>query len=58
MCKTLCLVCDLELGASRACIIFREITQKTLTKDIIHWLELLTEILSFVQIFSVRKTTT
>ena len=29
-----------------------------LTKDIFHWLELITEILSFLQIFSMRKTTT
>ena len=29
-----------------------------LTEDIIHWLELMTEILSFLHIFSVRKTTT
>ena len=29
-----------------------------LTEDIIHLLELITEILSFLQIFSVRKATT
>ena len=45
-------------GASRVCITFLQITQKILTKDIFHWLELITEILSFLQIFSVRKTTT
>ena len=45
-------------GASRACITFAQITQKILTKDIINWLELITEILSFLQIFSMRKTTT
>ena len=33
-------------------------TQKILTKDIFNWLELITEILSFLQIFSARKTTT
>ena len=40
------------------CIIFLQITQKILTKEIFHWLELIAEILSFLQIFSVRKTTT
>ena len=45
-------------GASRVCIIFPQITQKIPTKDIIRWPELITEILSFIQIFSVRKTTT
>ena len=45
-------------GASRVFITFLQITQKILTKDIFHWLELITEILSFLQIFSVRKTTT
>ena len=40
------------------CINFLQITQKIITKDIFHWLELITEILSFLQIFSVRKTTT
>ena len=45
-------------GASRVCITFLQVTQKILTKDIFHWLELITEILSFLQIFSVRKTTT
>ena len=33
-------------------------TQKILTKDTIHRLELINEILSFLQILSVRKTTT
>ena len=44
-------------GASRVCITFLQVTQKILTKDIFHWLELITEILSFLQTFSVRKTT-
>ena len=43
--------------ASRICITFPQITEKILTKDIIHWLELITEILSFLQIFNVTKTT-
>ena len=47
-----------KLGASRVYITFLQITQKILTKDIFHWLELITEILSFLQIFTVRKTTT
>ena len=42
----------------RVSITFPQITQKILTKDIIHWLEPITEILSFLYIFSVRKTTT
>ena len=45
-------------GASSVCITFLQITPKILTKDIFHWLELITEILSFLQIFSVRKITT
>ena len=45
-------------GASRVCITFPQITQTILTKDIIHRLELSTEILIFLQIFCVRKTTT
>ena len=45
-------------GALRVCFTFPQITQKILTKDIIHLLELITEILSFLQIFSVRKATT
>ena len=40
------------------CITFLRITQKVLTKYIFHKLELITEILSFLRIFSVRKTTT
>ena len=44
--------------ASLVCITFLQITQKVLTKDIFHWLEMITEILSFLKIFSVRKTTT
>ena len=43
---------------TRMYITFLHITQKELTKDIFHCLELITEILSFLQIFSVRKTTT
>ena len=34
------------------------ITQKTLTKDIFQYLDLITETLSFLQIFRARKTTT
>ena len=45
-------------GASRVYIALPQITPKILTKDIIHWLEMITEILCFLQIFSVRKTTT
>ena len=44
-------------GASQVFITFPQTTQKILTKDIIHWLELIAEILSFLQTFSVRKTT-
>ena len=44
-------------GALQVCITFLQITQKILTKDIFHWLELISKILSFLQIFSVRKTT-
>ena len=40
------------------CITFLQITEKILIKDIFHWLELITEILSFLKIFSLRKTTT
>ena len=40
------------------CITFLQITQKVLIKDMFHRLELITEILSFLQIFSERKTTT
>ena len=43
-------------SASRLCITFLQITEKILTKDIFHWLELITEILSFLKLFSVRKT--
>ena len=45
-------------GASRALIPFLQLTQKILTKNVFHWLEVITEILSFLQIFNVRKTTT
>ena len=45
-------------GASRFCITFPQITQKILTEYIFHWLKLTTEILSFLEIFSVRKRTT
>ena len=34
---------------------FPQITQKILTEDVIHWLELITEILGLLQIFSVRN---
>ena len=44
-----------KLGASRVCITFPQITQKILTKDIIHFLEVITEILSFLQIFITRS---
>ena len=39
--------------ASRVCITFLQITQKILPKDIFHWLELITKILSFLQIFNI-----
>ena len=45
-------------GASQVCITFLQVTQKIQTKDIIQWLEVITEILSFLKIFSLRKTTT
>ena len=45
-------------AASQVYITFLQVTQKILTKDIIHWLKVIAEILSFLQIFSVRKTTT
>ena len=45
-------------GTSQVRITFLQLTQKIQTKDIFHWLELITEILSFLQIFSVRKITT
>ena len=32
--------------------------KRKLTKNIFHWLELITKILSFLQIFGERKTTT
>ena len=44
--------------ASQDLITFLQVTQKILTKDIFYWLEVITEILSFLEIFSVRKTTT
>ena len=44
-------------GTSQVYVTFSQITQKILTKDVFHWLELITEILRFLQIFSVRKTT-
>ena len=37
---------------------FPQITQKILTEDVIHWLELITEIVNFLHIFGVRKATT
>ena len=45
-------------GASWVSIIFLQIAQKIPTKDINHWMELITGTLPFLQIFSVRKTTT
>ena len=45
-------------GASQLCITFLQIAQKILTKDIFHWPELITKILIFLQIFSVRKPIT
>ena len=39
-------------GASRVFITFPQLAQKILTKDIIQWLELITEILSFLQTFT------
>ena len=35
-------------GTSRIFIAFLQVTQKTLTKDIFHWLEVITEILNFI----------
>ena len=43
--------------ASQDFITFLQVTQKILTKDIFYWLGVITEILSFLEIFSVRKTT-
>ena len=52
-------LCNLpKSDASQVCITFLQVTQKILTKDIFRCLEVITEILSFLQIFSVRKTTT
>ena len=45
-------------GLQECAFTFLQITQKILTKDIFHWLEQITETLSFLKIFSVRKTTT
>ena len=42
-------------GTSPVFITFFQVTQKILTKDIFHWLEVITEFLSFLQILSVRK---
>ena len=47
-----------ETGASGVCITFPKINQKILTKGKIHWLGIINEILSFLQIYGVRKTTT
>ena len=44
-----------KLGASRVCSTFSQITKKILAKAIFHWLELITEIPSFLQIFLVRE---
>ena len=43
-------------STSQACITFLLVTQKI--KDIFHWLEVIPEILSFLQMFSMWKTTT
>ena len=45
-------------GASRVYITFPQITQKILTRDIFPWLEMITEILGSLQVFSLKKTTT
>ena len=45
-------------GTSQVCTTFPQTTQKILTEDIIHCLKLFTEILSFLETFSVRKATT
>ena len=45
-------------SASRILITFFQVNQKILTKDISHWLEVIAEILSFLQIFGVRETIT
>ena len=42
-------------GASQVCITSLQITQKILSKDVFQWLELITEILSFLQIIRLRK---
>ena len=42
-------------GTSPVFITFFQVTQKIRTKDIFHWLEVITEFLSFLQILSVRK---
>ena len=42
-------------GTSRVCIIFPQKAKKVPTKGIINWLELITEILSLLQIFGVKK---
>ena len=44
--------------ASQLCITFLQVTKKILTKEIFYWLELITEILSFLRLFSVTKTPT
>ena len=45
-------------GASWVFITFLQVTQKILSKHKFHWLEVIADILNFLQIFSVRKTTT
>ena len=50
-------LCNQKSAALRG-ITFLQITQKILTNNIFHWLEMIPEILSFLQIFSVRKTAT
>ena len=41
-----------------AASLFLKKKKKILSKDIFHWLELITKILSFLQILSMRKETT
>ena len=45
-------------GVSRGCVTFPRITGKNPNKDIFRRLELISKILGFVQIFSVREGTT
>ena len=46
-------LCNLQNSdASQICITFFEITQKILTNDVFHWLEVIAEVLSFLQKYS------